>query len=87
MKVAVSPQFSRQFKSLPTKLKEEAVERIELLKEKSNHQMLRVHKLKGQLLGRYSFSVTYHYRIIFMYTDNTHTEAILLAIGDHAVYE
>lgn len=86
MNVALAPQFKRQFKKLPAALQEEAVEKIEQFKNADNHASLRVHKLKGELASRLSFSVNYRYRIIFMW-ETPNTSAILLAIGDHTLYD
>jgi mRNA-degrading endonuclease YafQ of YafQ-DinJ toxin-antitoxin module len=85
MEVAFAPQFRRQFKKLDKPLQEEALEKIEMFNHIENHLALKVHKLKGTLVGRFSFSVNYRYRIIFMWTDTNKT-AILLAIGDHSLY-
>jgi plasmid maintenance system killer protein len=84
--VAFAPQFCRQFRKLPTVLQEEVFEKISLFKELGNHTMLRVHKLKGAMKGRSSFSANYRYRIVFMW-EKKNISAILLAIGDHAVYD
>jgi plasmid maintenance system killer protein len=86
MEVAFKASFIRQFKKLPNTLQEEAHEKIALFKDSKNHAQLRVHKLKGELAGKLSFSVNYRYRIIFMW-EVQNTSAILLAIGDHALYE
>ncbi len=86
MEVAFAPQFRKQFKKLPHALQEEALEKIELFRDSDTHPSLRVHKLKGVLEGRWSFSVNYRYRIIFMW-ERPYKSAILLAIGDHSVYE
>lgn len=86
MEVAYAPQFLRQFKKLPQLIKEEAVEKIELFMHAENHKYLRVHKLKGKLEGRFSFSVNYRYRIIFMW-ETEGESVILLTIGDHSIYD
>jgi len=86
MKVSFSPQFRRLFRKLPSALQEEALEKIEVFKDASNHQQLKVHKLKGELKSCYSFSVNYQYRILFLYFDKRKTEAVLLTVGDHDVY-
>ena len=86
MDVAYTPQFRRQFKKLPKPLQEEAFEKIELFGDFNQHSSLRVHKLKGRMDGRWSFSVNYRYRIVFMWEVQSES-AILLAIGDHAIYE
>lgn len=84
-KISYKPSFIRQLKKLPKALQEEAKEKIVLFKESPNHSMLKVHKLKGRLKNRLSFSVNYSYRIIFQY--HSEQEVILLAIGDHQNYQ
>ena len=83
--VAYAPSFVRQFKLLEKDLKSEVIEKIELFKNEVSQKQLRVHKLKGRLRGRFSFSVNYRFRIVFNYLSDN--EAVLLAIGDHEVYK
>ena len=85
MKVYFLPIFVRQFNRLDPKLQLEAIEKIELFKDKKNYKQLKVHQLRGRLAGRYSFSVNYKTRIVFSYLSKN--ETALLAIGDHAVYD
>jgi plasmid maintenance system killer protein len=84
MRVAYTPTFLRMLRTLATDLREEVFQKVEQLKDAKNHQALRVHKLKGRLAGRYSFSVDYRIRIIFLIQKSQ--TAILLAIGDHDAY-
>ena len=86
MDVAFTPQFRRQFRKLPKKLQEEILEKIDLFSDISSHESLHVHKLKGKIEGRWSFSVNYRYRIVFTW-ETQNKSAILLAVGDHAVYD
>lgn len=85
MHVTYLPKFIKKFNTLPQQLQDEVVEKIELFKDSKNHESLRVHKLHGRFKDCYSFSVNYKYRIIFTWTSDT--EASLLAIGDHSIYE
>ena len=85
IKLQYAPKFLRQLSKLEPRLQKEALLKIELFKEKKNHRMLEVHKLKGRLSGSYVFSVNYTYRIVFDYISEK--EAALLAIGDHDVYK
>ena len=85
MVVLFTPSFLRQLKSLEITLQEEVIEKVELFKDIKNHRELKVHKLKGRLKGRWSFSVNYHFRIVFSYISKR--EAIMLAVGDHSVYD
>lgn len=86
MEIAYKPSFLRQFKKLPKQLQEEAHEKIDLFRAPKNHALLKVHRLKGPLAGRMSFSVNYRYRILFVW-EVPDKSAILLAIGDHSVYD
>lgn len=80
-----SPTFLRMLKSLSQELQNEAIEKIDLFRVTDNHLSLKVHKLKGSLKDRYSFSVNYKTRIVFAYVESKRT-VYLLAIGDHDVY-
>jgi plasmid maintenance system killer protein len=86
MEVAYKPSFLRQFKKLPKDLQDEASEKLDAFKRVERHAHLRVHALRGAMAGRFSFSVNYRYRIVFMW-ETRGKSAILLAIGDHAVYD
>ncbi len=84
IKIGYTPAFSRQFKKLEDALAQEVVEKIDLFKDLKNHDILKVHKLNGRLKDRYSFSVNYKIRIVFHYVSKT--QVILVAVGDHEVY-
>lgn len=85
MELIYAPSFVRQFQKLEDGLKKEVLEKIELFRNPKNYKMLRVRKLKGRLKGRWSFSVSYRFRIVFLYVSKR--EAALLGIGDHTVYD
>lgn len=78
------PSFLREVRKMLEELQDAIAEKITLFKDKNNHERLRVHKLKGALKNKYSFSVTYKHRIVFLWEDE-HT-AVFLAVGDHEVY-
>jgi len=85
MEILFKPTFVRQFNTLEKALQEEVFEKIELFRNFQNHKQLKVHKLKGTLKGRYSFSVNYKTRIVFVYKSKK--SVILLTVGDHSVYD
>lgn len=85
MIISFKPAFIRQFKNLESQLQEEIIEKIGLFKDPKNHKQLKVHKLRGYLSGRYSFSVNYKIRIVFSYISKK--ETVLLTIGDHDIYK
>lgn len=82
--ISFKPSFLRKMNQLDTDLREEVVEKVNLLKDIKNHRLLKVHKLHGPLSGWFSFSVNYKIRIVFEYVSKT--EVALLSIGDHNVY-
>jgi mRNA-degrading endonuclease YafQ of YafQ-DinJ toxin-antitoxin module len=85
MNIAYTPQFVRMFRKLERELQEEAAEKIALFESDPQHTQLKAHKLKGRLKNRYSFSVNYQTRIIYMPLSKT--EVAFLAVGDHDVYK
>lgn len=85
LSVYFKPTFIRQLKKLEPDLQHEVFQKIALFKNISEHKELQVHKLKGKLLDKFSFSVNFKYRIVFQYLSKK--EVVLLAIGDHDVYK
>lgn len=83
--ITFSPKFLKTVKKLKPNLQQEIIERVNLLKNESNHEVLRVHKLKGRLKGRYSFSVDYKNRIVFNHLDDN--TIYLLNFGGHEIYD
>ena len=86
MELLYKASFIQELNSLEAGLQEEALEKIEAFKNPLNHKALRVHKLKGKLAMYYSFSVNYKYRIVFEWRGKGKKTAVLLAIGDHDIY-
>lgn len=84
MKVAYLPIFVRQYKKLPDSLQSDVDEKIALFERNPAHLFLKTHKLKGVFKECFSFSVNYQYRIIFKYLSKD--EVVLLAVGDHNIY-
>jgi plasmid maintenance system killer protein len=78
------PSFLREARKLSEALQDEVTEKIILFRDRGNHERLRVHKLTGILKNKYSFSVNYAHRIVFLWEDKN--TAVFLAIGDHDVY-
>lgn len=83
--IMYAPSFVRRYDKLERELQLEIKERIVLFRDSKNHQQLKVHKLKGHLTERFSFSVNYQYRILFRYKNKNIAE--LLTVGDHDIYK
>ena len=86
MEIRYKPSFIKQVHTLESALQVEAIEKITEFKNPSSHRSLRVHPLKGELKGFYSFSVNYRYRIVFAWVGKGKKLAVLHAVGDHDVY-
>jgi mRNA-degrading endonuclease YafQ of YafQ-DinJ toxin-antitoxin module len=84
LELIYAPVFIRQLNKLEKGLQVETLEKIEMFKDKSNHKILKVHKLHGPLQDCFSFSVNYKYRIVFKPKNSK--EIYILSIGDHSIY-
>ena len=84
-KIRFTPRFARQAKNLDEDLFQEVLEKVELLKERKNHQLLKVHKLHGVLSAFHSFSVNYKTRIVFEFSGPD--EIWCHYVGDHGIYK
>ncbi len=85
IEISYTRRFSKRFSKYDKRFQEIIAARIEEFKNPVNHEPLRVHKLHGQMNGLWSFSVDYHTRVVFIFLSKT--EAALLTIGDHEVYD
>ncbi len=63
---------------------EEIFYKIDILKNSNDYTSLKIHKLHGKLKDQFSFSVNYKIRIVFEYESKK--EIVLLAVGDHSIY-
>lgn len=86
MKIIYSSKFVREYKKLPSKIKDIA-EKQEIIFRKDPFDLkLKTHKLKGRLSGFLSFSIGYKYRIIFEFSKDK-KNIYFHTIGDHDIYE
>lgn len=85
MIVSFSPSFLKKCGKLPAELQTEVKEKISLFQQDPGHSFLKTHKLRGELRGKWSFSVNYSYRIVFQYLSKK--EVVLLCVGNHDVYK
>ena len=85
MEIGYSSSFIKTFNSLDKNLAEEVYEKVNLLKNKKNHEILKVHKLHGKLKGKYSLSVNYTIRMVFEFIGKN--KIIMHDVGDHDIYK
>ena len=80
-----TPQFEKDFISLPKEVRKKAERKIKLFEENCFHPSLKTHKLKGILKEFWSFSIDKNYRVIFRFLPNK--EVIYYRIGLHKIYK
>ncbi len=85
MNILFLPKFVRQFKKLPFEIREAAINKEKIFRKNPFDSRLKTHKLLGELVGFWSFSVTYNYRIIFEFLDDETVR--FYTIGNHDIYE
>jgi len=87
VKLIFSPTFIRASKRLfkkDVRFSGSVRETLKLLETDIFHPILKTHKLKGKLEGRWACSVAYDLRIVFKIVSFEKNEAILLlTIGTH----
>jgi addiction module RelE/StbE family toxin len=82
--ILFTPEFKRDYRKLPSELKERLKERGRLFQENPFHPLLRTHKLTGVLKECWAYSVDFRVRVIFQFVSKT--EIVLLRVGDHSIY-
>lgn len=83
-RVNYSPIFFKALKNFPKTQLKFLAKKEQIFLEDPFDPRLKTHKLKGSLAGHYSFSISYHWRIVFHFEDE---ETIIFdTIGTHAVY-
>ncbi len=83
-KVKYSSKFFKDLKKLPKTQLKFVVKKEKIFFENPFDPRLKTHKLKGELSEFYSFSISYHWRIVFHFEGE---DIIFDAIGTHAVYK
>ena len=78
-----TPEFHALWKKVPSQIRRKAINKESIFRTNIFAPQLKTHKLKGVLAGHYSFSIDYHWRIVFSLVGKT---VYFLSIGTHAVY-
>ena len=84
-KVKYSPAFFKTLKKFPKTQLKFLAQKEKIFLEDPFDPRLKTHKLKGELANHYSFSVSYHWRIVFHFEDER--TIVFDTIGTHAVYK
>lgn len=81
----VSKRFVKNWSKLSPKTKRETVKKIDILLGNPYSPALKTHKLSGKLNSFWSFSVSYHLRILFRFVPGEIVEFI--DVGSHQIYK
>jgi len=81
--ILYSPEFIKNWKKVSKEIQKKATEKEKIFRQNCFHPSLKTHKLKGQLANLWSFSVDYHWRIVFYLEGD---KAVFTTIGTHKVY-
>lgn len=85
MEIRYRPRFVREYRKLPREVKRAAERKEKWFRDDPFDSRLKTHKLHGMLLGFYSFSIHFRYRIIFAFAKDKVVE--FYSVGDHSIYE
>jgi len=85
MKIYYSSKFAKEYKKLPFKVKISAEKREKVFRKDPFSPQLKTHKLTGKLKDYYSFSLDFHYRIIFEFVENDNVW--FHSVGTHEIYK
>lgn len=84
MTILHSPTFRKNYKRLPSRIKDLAESKESLFKVNPFSPQLKTHKLVGDLEGYWAFSINYRYRIIFQFIDDNTVKFVI--VGGHEIY-
>lgn len=76
--------FAKQVKKLPHNLTRQISQREEVFRKDPFHPLLKTHKLSGKLKNLWSFSITFHHRILFEFVDKD--KVLFIDVGGHEIY-
>jgi len=83
--VHFSPHFFKSFQRLPRSIQSQAKKKDGWFRQNPFDRRLRTHKLKGELLGVWAYSINREYRVLFRFLNGD--EVIYYDIGTHEVYK
>ena len=85
IKIIHTARFLKSFKRLPKLIQEKAFERDIIFRKNQFDSRLDTHKLHGRFKDYWAYSVDYHYRVIFIFSESK--IVWYYDIGLHPIYE
>lgn len=83
--ISYSPTFQKLYRKLPNNIQLLAEQRELIFTQNPFDPRLHTHKLRGEHAGFWSFSINYHYRIIFEFV--TAQQIYFHTTGTHEIYK
>lgn len=80
-----SREFHKSINKFSSQEKRKITKRIDLFLTDPFHPTLKTHKLKGALSNYWSFSISYHWRILFEFINEETVD--FLDVGTHEIYK
>lgn len=82
--IKYSPAFFKALRKFPKSQLKFLAQKEKIFLSDPFDPRLKTHKLKGELSDYYSFSISYHWRIVFHFENDRNV--VFDIIGTHAVY-
>ncbi|MCF7906753.1 type II toxin-antitoxin system mRNA interferase toxin, RelE/StbE family [Patescibacteria group bacterium] len=86
MEILYLPKFKKQYKKLPSKIKDLAEKKEKIFRKNPFNPKLETHRLHGKLSNFWAFSINYEYRIIFDFADKKKNVVRFYLTGKHDLY-
>jgi len=84
MEISTHPRFDKKYRKLPKPIKEKAKTKENIFRAFPFDQSLRTHKLHGKDHGAWAFWIDYHYRVKFVFVNQS--PVLFLDVGLHDMY-
>lgn len=82
--IIYTPTFAKHFRLIPIDIKKKAYRKESAFRNNPFNRILRTHKLSGKLNQYWSFSIDYHWRIVFRFVNKG--EILFVDVGTHRIY-
>jgi len=85
LKIHITSEFKKSFRKLPSRIQILTQKKDQWFRLNAFDVRLETHKLKGELISYWAYSVNKHYRVLLRFiTDN---EVIYYDVGTHDIYK
>ena len=85
MNIYYSKDFLKSYQKIPKSIQNKFEKQESIFRNNPFDPRLKTHPLIGKLKGFYSYSIDYHYRVIFSF--ELENEIWFQSIGSHSIYK